>query len=242
VAHRLILAQDIALERGAEGVALSLRSDAAAASLEARVAVLAAGAGNEALLSRLGLTTDIRMQRRPLHMVLARRPSEDPRKPQPSSLPPLFAHCVSLSDKPRATITTATDRVGRTVWYIGGQIAESGVERSRADQIEAARRELGEVLPWIDLGGTEWGTLMIDRAEGWSADATRPDTPVIRGAGSVIACWPTKLVLAPLAARQVLGQVRSIIGAPAGRASELPRFPRPGVALPPWDREGVRWT
>ncbi len=240
---RLILAHEVALEQGGGGVVIRLSTDGVGAGLEARAAVLAAGAGNEALLSQLGLAADIRMQRRPLHMVLARfGAGTSGIQPQAPGLSPLFAHCVSLSDKPRATITTATDRAGRTVWYIGGQIAESGVGRSRDDQIGAARRELREILPWIDLAGTQWATLMIDRAEGFSADGTRPDTPVVRAAGGVVACWPTKLVLAPLAAGRVLEAVRSIVGAPSGAASELRGFARPPVALAPWDREGVVWS
>ena len=83
------------------------------------------------------------MQRRPLHMTVARlsAPGVDSRQ-----LPPLFAHCVTLSDTPRAPITSAPDASGRTVWNIGGHLAESGVERSREEQIAATKNELAKIL------------------------------------------------------------------------------------------------
>ncbi len=60
------------------------------------------------------------MQTRPLHMVLVR-----------GELPHLNGHCVD-GRTTRVTITSDTERsetsaAGRTVWQVGGQIAEIGV-------------------------------------------------------------------------------------------------------------------
>ena len=86
--------------------------------------ILAAGAGNEALLRGLGIS-GISMQRRPLHQVIVRR----------AGLPPLFGHCLTGIERaePRLTITSHADRNrdGRTdhLWYIGGRLATGGAER-----------------------------------------------------------------------------------------------------------------
>ena len=82
--------------------------------IRAQRVVLAAGAGNEALLRELGLEQPA-MQRRPLHMVLLKAPT----------LKPLYAHCVGGGPKPRVTVTTHPAADGQWVWYLGGDIAEA---------------------------------------------------------------------------------------------------------------------
>ncbi|MDQ7013414.1 MAG: FAD-dependent oxidoreductase [Planctomycetota bacterium] len=218
-------------------------SDATAESKNAdlhltpRALVCTAGTGNEALLAALDLDAEIRTQRRPLHMVLARRSAHG------NDLPAIHAHCVGLSDKPRATITSATDATGRTVWYIGGTLAESGVDRSPAAQIAQARQELAAVLPWIDLTGVEFATLRVDRAEGFDANGQRPDTPVVRAHANVIACWPTKLVLAPLAACAVLEHLKDLCEPAPKPSNTVPLdSPCPAPALPVWDNDNLLWT
>jgi hypothetical protein len=71
------------------------------------------------------------MQRRPLHMVMAKGPS----------LKPLYAHCLGGGTKPRITVTTHPAADGQWVWYLGGDIAEAdGVARAcRADRHRAER-------------------------------------------------------------------------------------------------------
>ncbi|HEV8293508.1 MAG TPA: FAD-dependent oxidoreductase, partial [Tepidisphaeraceae bacterium] len=93
--------------------------------------ILAAGEGNAELRKGLGLSENV-MQRRPLHMVMAR-----------GNLPELFGHCVGGA-KPRITVTTARDSAGRTVWQIGGQIAEDGVKMRVEELVKHAANELEE--------------------------------------------------------------------------------------------------
>lgn len=195
--------------------------------------VLCAGAGNAALLDMLetgdqdlGLGA-IRMQRRPLHMVMAR-----------GDLPEFAGHCVGAALVPHATITSARDGAGRVVWTIGGRVAESGNEHTSGEQIAAARAELAGLMPWIDLTNIEFATFRVDRAEGLTADGDRPDEPVVRRAGPVIACWPTKFAFAPTVAAQVL----DLVGPPrVGNTDQKTTidWPRPGVASLPW--EGATW-
>ena len=195
--------------------------------LEADAVVLAAGAWNEALRARLGLPTG-RMQRRPLHMTLVR-----------GDLPELHGHCVDGAAT-RVTITTSTDAAGRTVWQVGGQLAESGVERSPDDLLRRAAGELAETLGSVDLRGAEWATYRIDRAELATAGGARPDDAQILedGPPGAITLWPTKLALAPRAAERVLESLGRL-GTP--RSGRRPiDGPRPALGLPPWEGAAFR--
>lgn len=184
--------------------------------------VLAAGAGNEALLG--DSHPSCAMQRRPLHQVMVKSPD----------LPRLYAHAVNLGSgaKPRVTITTHSCN-GENVWYLGGNVAETGVHRGEVQQIEFARSELNALFPWIDLENAGWATLRIDRAEPAQKTGTRPDQPFARALGKAIVCWPTKLTLVPMLADQVLG----LLDRPSGDSDEpLPDLAVPAVARPPWER------
>lgn len=189
--------------------------------------ILAAGAGNEALMNLYWRALTPIPQRRPLHMVIATFP-------EAAGAPSIFGHCLGSSTFPRLTITTAGN-----AWYIGGHIAETGIARSEADQVAAAREELRACLPWIDLSSARFSTLRIDRAEAVTDRAhagRRPDGPVIAECGRVIAAWPTKLAFAPALADDILARFRAASITPAMPAAQ-PLFadlPHPGFAAPPW--------
>lgn len=219
--------------------------------LEARAVVLAAGAGNEALAQLAGFPdAGTIMQRRPLHMVMARGGGGGGGEGGVvEPLPELFGHCLSASSTPRLTITTV-DRIGaERVWLIGGAIAEAGAQRDGPAQVRAAAVELRSCLPWVDFSRIRLATGRIDRAEGRTPGGARPDEPVIVRRGRVFAAWPTKLALAPvLAARLVeaigteLGEQRG--GHPADHAKPFagpPALAAPDVARPPWIEAGVVW-
>jgi len=121
--------------------------------LNARQVVLTAGEGNESLLRQLQRRAPL-MQRRPVHMTLLKS----------KQLPPVYAHCLSASANPRLTITS-TRFDGETCWYIGGNIAETGIQRNRQEQIQACRKELQAVLPWMDFQQCKWSAMMLNRAE-----------------------------------------------------------------------------
>jgi glycerol-3-phosphate dehydrogenase len=189
--------------------------------LQARRLILAAGAGNEGLLAQLGRTGP-EMQRRPLHMVLAR-----------GRLPELFAHCLGSGTTPRITVTSyPASEQGETVWYIGGELAESGVKRSESEQIAAAQGELQKLLPWVDIAGVRWAAFRVDRAEHRSPGRRRPDSCYMQSEGGVITVWPTKLAFAPRLAQEVLSQIE-IEGVLPSDSGELPL---PGLKSPPLAR------
>jgi len=192
---------------------------------EAGALVLSAGEGNGGLLEMLGQKPDDWMQRRELHMVAA------------SGAPGmLFGHWIaSASDKPRLSITSA--KVGGVIdWYIGGDLAEIGVTHRVDDQIEAAKSELKTCFPGLDPDRWPFKTVRISRAEGKDAAGKRPDAPVVRAVDGTraIAVWPTKLVMAPAAAEDVLKVVQTQMKPSGTPAPELGQAGRPDYALPPW--------
>ena len=146
--------------------------------VEAERFVLAAGAGNEKLAAAAGAETH--MRRLPLKQVLVRSPDPEP----------IFAHCIAgMRMEPALTVTTLPG-----YHYLGGALASDGAERSDGDQIDAARQELAQALPWIDWSNRTFETLSIDRAE--------PEGPRLEGASvetheNVLIAWPGKLTLAP---------------------------------------------
>jgi hypothetical protein len=240
---------------------------AAAGEIEVRASryILAAGAGNSAILDRCGVDAgasnawDARMQRRPLHMVMLRHAAPHAQ----AELPELFGHCIGggLTDKPRVTITTARDIEGRRVWYVGGLLSEEGVARHRDEQVAAARRELQENLSWLPWdeydkrvagggGGLEWAAFRVDRAEGLTRDGSRPDEPVVAKVENMLVVWPTKLAFAPAATDRLLsllqddGVTPGSCASPADAAAALIDLPRPPLGATPWnDRTGsIAWT
>src|SRR5471032_1207469 len=193
--------------------------------IHAQRVVLSAGAGNADLLKAIGLSQPA-MQTRPLHMVLVKGPS----------LKPLYAHCLGGGPKPRITVTTHPAADGQWVWYLGGDIAEAeGVAREPAEQIATAQKELGQLLPWIDLSTVQWATLRVDRAEPLQTGLTRPDNAFLAEEGRLLVGWPTKLALAPDFADRVIANLQRD-GIQPGPSAALPELPKPPMGVPAWEQ------
>lgn len=187
--------------------------------------VLSAGAGNAELLTSMGLSHPP-MQRRPLHMVLVKGPT----------LKPLYAHCLGGGPKPRVTVTTHPAADGQWVWYLGGDLAEAeGVARAPEAQIAAAKKELGNLLPWVDLSQAQWATLRIDRAEPAQSGLVRPDNAYLSVQQRLMVGWPTKLALAPDFADRVLAALAHE-GVHPTPQSPVVGLPKPPMAQPVWDQ------
>lgn len=213
---------------GMYGVEMSVRAASRSVVIQAAACILTAGSGNADLRALLGLPEPL-MQRRPLHMVIARG----------EQLPVLNGHCVD-GRRTRVTITSATDSAGRMVWQIGGQVAEDGVAMDEEALIAHAAREVREALGGIDLGAdVEWATYRVDRAEAATGSGARPDDVFVRREGPIITAWPTKLALAPRVAERIadhLDRPRGMTDA----MQELTDWPRPPIAPPPWET-AQRW-
>ena len=181
--------------------------------------ILAAGIGNQEIINAVEIPLE--MQNRSLHQVVIRG----------KNLPDLFAHAVSIRDlsKPRITFTTHILE-GYKYWYLGGELAESGVNRTSVDQIKFAKEELNNILPWIDFSECKFSTFRIDRAEPKSKKNLKPAKAFVRFYENTIVCWPTKLALAPQLGDDVLSNI--FIGPNA--EPELFQAERPEIGEVPW--------
>ena len=192
--------------------------------IKAQRYILSAGEGTESLLSDWQQDKPA-MQRRPLQMVLVKG----------AALPPLFAHCLGSSPKPRMTVTTHPCADGQWCWYLGGDLAEQGAGQAPDELIAKAKRELQELLPWISLEGTRWTTLPVNRAEPAQSGLVRPDTAFVQPVTNALVTWPTKLALAPNLADQVIEQLQSQQVVPHAPTPITDTLTKPKVSAPEWD-------
>ena len=165
-------------------------------TLQPRLTLLAAGAGNEKLLAgRQGdKPAALATQRRPLHMAMVRH-----RLPHR-----LYAHCIGASNKPRLTVTTHDLPDGSLIWYLGGDLAERGVEMSEAALAGATRDELNLLFPWLNFSDAQISSVRIDRAEPREQGLVKPDNARAERDADTLVAWPTKLTLVPDLGERVL--------------------------------------
>jgi glycine/D-amino acid oxidase-like deaminating enzyme len=178
--------------------------------------VCLAGKGNQAFLEK-----PAKQQLRPLHMSYLRMPG----------LPKVYAHCMQSSTKPRITITSHQDK-HEVLWYLGGDLAETGVKRSPEEQNAFARQELNQLLPWMDFSKASIHSFLIDRAEEAQWLNRRPNAPCVQQDGNKILAWPTKLAFAPLLTEQIIKRMANITK--VAFPTEIASLPKPAIALPPW--------
>lgn len=166
-------------------------------TVETSLVVLCAGEANQTLAKQFAV--NVKQQLRPLRMVKVK---------VPKAYDNLFLHVLEMSDKPRITISTSSDKLdGFYHWYLGGNLAEKGVHQSDEILINTAKSELLALFPWLDFFSLDYQIIDINRAEG-VADGSRPDTPVIVREDRVMIAWPTKLAMAPVLANQVLQMIK----------------------------------
>ncbi|WP_261843399.1 FAD-dependent oxidoreductase [Aliamphritea ceti] len=191
--------------------------------LTAQRYILTAGEGSEQLLQQWKIPQP-EMQRRPLHMVVVRH----------SANLPVFAHCIGAGSKPLVTITSHPTTNGEQAWYLGGDLAETGVQRSAEEQIIHAKKLLQDLLPWIELPNARWATLRIDRAEPKQSALTRPDSAFAQAVNNGIIGWPTKLALAPDMSDQILKLLDEQGVKPITASTDI-QLPGAQVAEPVWE-------
>lgn len=185
--------------------------------LSAKYLVLAAGNGNADISAAA-------MQQRPLQMVML----------QDTQLPAIYAHFIGRSNKPLLTITSHANEHD-TVWYMGGNLAEDGVNLSPEQQIQITQQLLKKLLPDLALSQqAQFSTLFINRAEPKQSSLLRPDDAHVEQHGRIITGWPTKLALAPRFAEKVL---TCVTAAPSeANAFIAPPLTKAVVADFPWRR------
>ncbi len=148
-------------------------------------------------------------------------------------LPILNGHCLDGA-KTRITVTSTQDYAGRTVWQIGGALAEDGVDMTPDNLILHATKEVHEVLPNIDFNNVECTTYFTTRAE-CNTRGTRPTDVCILEDKDVLTCWPTKLAFAPRLASEIVRLLEPPDYDTSIQDELLANWPRPTVALPPWE-------
>lgn len=228
---RILQCQDIRLTSDHSLVLSHNGSDTA---ITAQHIILCAGEGNEALLEHI--STDVKkpaMQRRPLHMVSVR-------VAHPA---PPYLHCIgdSFGMTPRLTITShpghdSDDR--QWIWYLGGELAESGVALDADQQQARAQTLLRELFPWVDFSGASWHSFFVNRAEPRIADLQRPDNAYVASCNRLLVCWPTKLTLSPNlgdTVRDLLPASLPAQGLSADSRQLATLLPRAALADSPWE-------
>ncbi len=227
--HRIYLIdwQHTTLHRNTNGV-ISLESHGSHESLllNGRSFIFSAGQGNEELLNVVGATSP-QMQLRPLQQVMVWH-----RNPHT-----FYGHCLGTDTTPRLTISSHPMADGAQVWYLGGSLAEKGASQTAQEVIKAAKVELAELMPWVDLSQARWATLPVQRAEPRQRNFARPDKAFatwVEGCDNLIAAWPTKLTLSPNLATEVLGLLDEKGIGPSGEQAPVINLPAPPLAETPW--------
>ncbi|MCH9651278.1 MAG: FAD-binding oxidoreductase [Deltaproteobacteria bacterium] len=174
--------------------------------IKARWLVLAAGEGNEALLQRLGRRNPV-MVKRPLKMVCI----------DGENLPPTWAHALdgeiaegregahfTVTSHPQGSLPFFPPSPGAWWWYVGGDFSEANLPWSMEQIREFLQPILARNFPGVDLAGTRWHLMLVNRAEPLPSDGLRRLEPFVHVDGPVVTVWPLKLVLAPLVADRVV--------------------------------------
>lgn len=195
--------------------------------LNASQFVLTAGQGNEAILQELGIHAP-KMQRRPLQQVMVKH-----------DYPHLFyGHCLGAETTPRLTISSHPCGNNKQVWYLGGSLAEKSVGLTPGDAITQAKKELAELMPWVDLSKAEWATLAVDRAEPRQHNFARPDqayASATKECPNLTVAWPTKLTLCPNLADEVIELLATQKILPSSTpVPDLHFLSVPAIAATPW--------
>ncbi len=207
---------------------IHIHSESGAIQIECSRLVFSAGEGNADLIARCELS-DIATQNRPLHMVyLAHK-----------DLPQIFVHCIgdNFSMTPMLTVTSHRSSCGETVWYLGGELAESGVGKTKADQIGEAQAQLAHYFSWIDTSAARWESFPINRAESKMPDNSRPDDAALAQQANIIVAFPTKFTLTPGLADNLIAHLEDEgVSKSAEQSMDAlcSHLPRACIGLPRW--------
>lgn len=195
-------------------------------NIQAQRYILTAGNGNLDLSKNL--PNPPTMQRRPLHMVVVKS----------NKLAPLYGHCIGLGTTPRLTVTTHISHDHIPVWYLGGKLAEEGINLTAEQQINTAQTELAKIFPNIDLSDAKWASFFVDRAEAKQADGSKPNSATVFAQNNAIIAWPTKLALAPILSDTVLSLLKQDKITPSNDSNteHVAEFSKPVFATPIWDQ------
>jgi glycerol-3-phosphate dehydrogenase len=205
---------------------IELKDSKNKALLKASCFIFTAGIGNEEAVKFLKLDGKI-TQKRPLKQIMVKK--------MPFSL---YGHCITVKPKPRITITAHPLKEGGYVWYLGGLVAEYGVDKTDDEAISFAYNEMSDVFPSIDWSKRYWAVKDIDRAEPYNDKNFLPDNPVIKTPlNNVCIAWPTKMTFAPALASNILKWIKTLNISKISKKDNLP-FLEPKIENYPWEEIG----
>lgn len=184
----------------------------------------AGGAGNAALLHKIGINTPL-MTEKPIHMLCI----------QHERLPVFYGHCLGAQRRQRLTITTHSAN-NKTMWYVGGEVAEEGIDRDEKRQTELMLQELKTLLPWQSLQGARCKTLLINRVYPRERRLLSSTQAYVNFIGNHGVIWPTRLILAPNAAHQVLAHLQQHHKIPHHPQPMPLALPTPSFSQPVWEK------
>lgn len=157
-------------------------------NIQTNALVLAAGEGNQRLIANRQNTSAIATQVRPLHMLAV----------CDAHLPTVFAHAIEMDSVPRLTITSHPNSAQQPVWYLGGKLAEQGVNKTHEQLVRMAHKEIATLLPAFHFVKPKWCSIRINRAEQQQSKLIRPTgASMAQVASNTLVVWPTKLTCAP---------------------------------------------
>ena len=149
------------------------------------------------------------------------------------TLPNVYMHAVR-GMRPYLTITTHNHP---KTWYIGGDIAETGVDIDPIEQMGRVRKELKRYFPTVCLDYAYWHSYFVDRAEG-AAYGVRPDNFIFHNYENFTVAWPTKFTLIPALADALLESPAVQAIKPEYKPEErLIELPKVGLSRGFWRQE-----
>ncbi len=160
------------------------------------------------------------MQQRPLQMVMAK-----------GHLPSIYGHFIDRGTTPALTLTSHPHN-DQTVWYLGGELAESGVNLTKEEQISHSKALLKSLIPHLNVEALIWDTLRINRAETALQTGVRPDDVFVSEQNGLMIGFPTKLALAPRFAEAVLSKLK--LPSSLTPPTDFTQLEKPAVAPYPW--------
>ncbi|MFU8798030.1 MAG: hypothetical protein ACNA7Y_04990, partial [Gammaproteobacteria bacterium] len=99
---------------------------------------------------------------------------------------------------------------------------------------------LQNLFPWLDFSAAQWASFRIDRAEPYQASGQLPDGVFVHSSENKIIAWPTKLVLAPQLANEILALLKknAVYPAEASVKASTPSYvaSKAMIARPMWDQ------
>ncbi|OGN25686.1 MAG: hypothetical protein A3B17_02170 [Candidatus Yanofskybacteria bacterium RIFCSPLOWO2_01_FULL_45_72] len=181
-----------------------------------KIIIFAAGKSNSLLRKIHGLDSSI-MVCKPLPILVVS-----------GNLPELNGYCIDFV-KARAIITTQRTNANHAVWQVA---SETAMQKSEGNFINYAWQELRSALPGFKWPDITLSTYTSNRAEIMTGGVRVNNSYALRD-GNIITAWPTKLVLAPYLAEQVL----KMLPAPSNNKNGVivcKDWPRPKIAPFPW--------